>query len=160
MADDDDWGVWTFRVVLTQDAVGGGALVLDVSAGAGNQIHVTQLTATFSGTNTLDVDLIDEDAAIILKYVDLASGAAQSATIPRANVAVDTTTSSLLGTSLDGVWLAGPDVRLAATTGGAAQTNTLTLLILARVSKGPGIVVGGRSGGTPNLATPTVNEVH
>lgn len=157
---DEDWGVWSFRAVLTQDAVGGGALVLDISAGIGNVVHVTELTATFSGTNTLDADLIDEDAAIVVKFVDLASGAGQSATIPRANVAVDSTTSSLLGSSLEGVWLAGSDERLAITTGGAAQTNTLTLLLKARVMKGPGTVVATRSGGTPNLAAATVNEVY
>lgn len=157
---EDEWGVWSFRVVLTQDAVGGGALILDISAGAGNVIHITDLTSTFSGTNTQDIDLIDEDANIVVKYVDLASGAAQSATIPRANVAVDSTTSSLLASSLEGVWLAGTDERLAISTGGAAQTNTLTLSLKANVMAGPGTVVATRSSGTPNLATATVNEVY
>jgi hypothetical protein len=158
---DSKWvGFWSFRAVLTQDNAAGGALILDISAGTGNVVHITELTATFSGTNTMDVDLIDEDANIVVKYVDLASGAAQSATIPRANVAVDSTSSSLLASSLEGVTLAGPDERLAITTGGAAQTNTLTLAFRAEVSRGIGAVTGARSAGTPNLATATVNEVY
>jgi hypothetical protein len=157
---EDDWGLWSFRAVVTQDNVAGGALVLDIAAGVGNVVHITDLTSTFSGTNTQDIDLIDEDANIVVKYVDLASGAGQSATIPRANVAVDSTTSSLLASSLEGVWLAGSDVRLSISTGGAAQTNTLTLAFTARVMNAPGTVVATRSGGTPNLATPTVNEVY
>ena len=123
-------------------------------------VHVTELTATFSGTNTMDVDLIDEDANIVVKYVDLASGAAQSATIPRANVAVDSTTSSLLASSLEGVTLAGPDERLSVSTGGAAQTNTLTLTFKAFVLKGPGTIAVDRSAGTPTAGVETVNEVY
>ena len=157
---DEDWGLWSYRAVLTQDAAGGGALSLRITAGAGNVIHVQQLTATFSGTNTMDIDLFDEDNNIVVKYVDLASGAAQSATIPRANVAVDSTTSSLLASSLEGVRLAGTDTKLSILTGGAAQTNTLTLAFVAKVLSGPGVVASTGSGGTPNLATPTVNEVY
>jgi hypothetical protein len=160
LTNEDDWGVWSFRAVVTQDNVAGGVLILDIAAQVGNVIHITDLTATFSGTNTQFIELLDEDVNIVVQYAALASGAAQSVTLPRANVAVDSTTSSLLASSLEGVWLAGADMRLSIRTGGAAQTNTLTLAFVARVKIAPGTVVATRSGGTPNLATPTVNEVY
>jgi len=158
--DPDEWGVWSWRGVLTQDDVGGGALRLSVSAGAGNELRILQFHALFSGTNTLDVQTRDEDGNLILNLVDIASVATPEATLPRAATGIDSTTSSDDAASLSPVRLAGADLNLSAVTGGAAQTNTLTVLILALCRKGPGTVVSTGSAGTPSAIAVSVNEVY
>jgi len=68
------------------------------------------------------------------------AAAAPVATIPRLNDDIITTTSSLLVASMDGVWLAGPDVRLRlrVTPGNLAAADTVDLQVVARVLRGRG----------------------
>ena len=135
MEDDSAWPFWSYRTRWTSGVGGTTGITHDLSAGEGNIVHVTQarVAVVIAATGTLDIDLIDEDAAIIVKLVDLAAAAAPSATIPRLNDDIITTTSSLLVASMDGVWLAGPDVRLRVTPGNLAAAGTVDLQIWARV---------------------------
>jgi hypothetical protein len=136
----ENWGVWVYRTRWTSGVGGTTGITHDLAAGPGNMIHITQAraSAVIAATGTLDIDVIDEDAVIIVKLVDLAAAAAPSATIPRANVAVDSTTSSLLGSSLEGVWLAGTDIRFRITPGNLAAADTVDLQVVARVQRAPG----------------------
>ena len=138
----DEWGLWSYRTRWTSGVGGTTGITHDLSAGEGNVVHVTQAraSAVIAATGTLDIDLIDEDAAIIVKLVDLAAAAAPNATIPRLNDGIITTTSSLLVASMDGVWLAGPDVRLRlrVTPGNLAAADTVDLQVVARVLRGRG----------------------
>ena len=138
--DTSKWGLWSYRTRWTSGVGGTTSITHDLSAGAGNRIHVLELRATgaIAATGTLDVDLIDEDDNIVVKLVDLAAAAAPVATIPRLNDDVDATTSSLLASSKNGVWLAGADLRLRITPGNLAGADTVDLQSLARVERGPG----------------------
>jgi len=95
-------------------------------------------SAVIAATGTLDIDLVDEDAAIIVKFDDLAAAAAPVATIPRLNDDITTSTNSNLAASVGGVWLAGPDVRLRITPGNLAAADTVDLQVWARVKVLPG----------------------
>ena len=140
MEDDSTWPFWSYRTRWTSGVGGTTGITHDLSAGLGNVIHVThaRASAVIAGTGTLDIDLIDEDANIIVKFVDLAAAAAPSATIPRLNDDIVTTTSSLLAASMEGVWLAGADVRLRVTPGNLAAVDTVDLQVWARVKVLPG----------------------
>jgi hypothetical protein len=133
------WGWWSYRTRWASGVGGTTAITHDLSAGAGNVLHVKafQSLAVIAATGTLDVDLIDEDGNIIVKYVDLAAAAAPNASIPRLNDDLNTTTSSLLASSWKGVRLAG-DVRLRITPGNLASLDTVSLLLWALCKNAPG----------------------
>ena len=156
----EDWGLWSYRERRTSDVGGTTGITWDLAAGDGNIVHVTQVraTAAIAATGTLDIDLIDEDANIIVKFVDLAAGASLNATMPRLNDDIVTTTSSLIAVSMDGVWLAGTDLRLRVTPGNLAAADTVDYQILARVKNGPGTLTFASTGTA--TASITVNEVY
>lgn len=133
-------GFWAFRTRWTSGVGGTTGITHDLSAGDGNVMFVKSLraSAVIAATGTLDVDLIDEDNNIVVKYADLAAAAAPSATIPRLNDDVDSTTSSLLASSWKGVRLAGSDLRLRITPGNLAAADTVDLQVWAFVKSGPG----------------------
>ena len=136
-----EWGVWTFRTQFTSGVGGTTGITHDLSAGAGNVLIVDELLAVgaIAATGTLDIDLIDEDGAIVVKFADLAASAAPTATIPRLNDDIlSTSDSNIASSARDSVVLAGPDVRLRITPGNLAANDTVTLTLKARVSKGPG----------------------
>ena len=112
MEDDSTWLFWSYRTRWTSGVGGTTGITHDLSAGEGNIVHVTQarVAVVIAATGTLDIDLIDEDANIIVKLVDLAAAAAPNATIPRLNDDILSTTNSPIASSRDGVWLAGPNV--------------------------------------------------
>ena len=142
----DGW--WAYRTRWTSGVGGTTGITHDLSAGVGNRIDVKafRAAAVIAATGTLDLDLVDEDGNIVLKYVDLAAAAAPVATIPRLNDDVNTTTSSLLGASWKGVVLVGPDLRLRVTPGNLAVADTVDLLVWARCRKGPGTWTTGSTG--------------
>lgn len=156
----EEWGVWSYRSRWTSGVGGTANVTHDLSAGAGNVIHVTMArgSAVIAATGTFDIDLIDEDGNSIVKLVDLAAAAAPSATIPRLNDDIVSSTNSPIASSADGVWLAGPDLRLQFAPGNLASADTLDIQILASVLHGPGTITTGATG----LYTEanTVNEVY
>jgi len=156
----EEWGIWSYRTRWTSGVGGTTGITHDLSAGVGNVIHVLQAraSAVIAATGTLDIDLIDEDAAIIVKLVDLAAAAAPNATIPRLNDDILSTTSSQIAASSGGVWLAGPAVRLRITPGNLASADTVDLLVIARVLKGRGTWTTGSTG--LYTEAETVDEVY
>jgi len=80
----EEWGIWSYRTRWTSGVGGTTGITHDLSAGAGNVIHVLQVraSAVIAATGTLDIDIIDEDAAIIVKLNDLAAAAGQAAGPP------------------------------------------------------------------------------
>jgi len=157
---DEEWGFWSYRTRWTSGVGGTTAITHDLSAGVGNVIHVIVVRATgaIAATGTLDIDLIDEDANIIVKLVDLAAAATPNASIPRLNDDIISTTNSLLVSSVVGVWLAGPDVRLRVTPGNLAAADTMDLQIIARVLRGRGTWTTTATG--LYTEAETVNEVY
>lgn len=147
-------GFWAHRTRYTS---AGTETTVDLTAGVGNVIDILafRAQATIALTGTLDLDLLDEDNAIVLKFADLAAAASPIATIPRLNDDVNSTTSSLAGSSWKGVRLAGADLKLRATTGALALNDTLDILVWARVLAGPGAFTH-----TFVTVDETVNEVY
>jgi hypothetical protein len=135
------WGWWSYRTRWTSGVGGTTGITHDLTAGAGNVIFIKafRATAAIAATGALDVDIIDEDGNITVKYVDLAAAAAPIATIPRLNDDLNTTTTSLLASSWKGVPLAGADVRLRVTPGNLAATDTVDLQVWALCKNAPGI---------------------
>ena len=154
------WGTWNRRTQFTSGLGGTTGITHTLRAGAGNVLIVTELQAlaAIAATGTLDVDYVDEDGAIILKLADLAASAAPTATIPRLNDDITSTSDSDLASSLGGVLLAGPDLGLRVTPGNLAQNDTVTLVVKALVSKGPGTWTTGATGLYPEVVN--VNEVY
>ena len=140
MEDDSTWLFWSYRTRWTSGVGGTTGITHDLSAGEGNIVHVIQarVAVAIAATGTLDIDLIDEDANIIVKLVDLAAAAAPNATIPRLNDDILSTTNSPIASSRDGVWLAGPNVRFRVTPGNLAAADTVDLQVWARVKVMPG----------------------
>jgi len=154
------WGVWTFRQQFTSGVGGTTGITHDLSAGAGNVLIVDELLAVgaIAATGTLDIDLIDEDGAIVAKFADLAAATGPTATVPRLNDDILSTSDSNLASSEGGVLLAGPDLRLRITPGNLAQNDTVTLSLKARVWKGPGTWVMAATGSYLE-AVETVDEI-
>lgn len=148
-------GFWSHSAAVT---LGGapGSDSWNVSAGAGNILKVLAFTANWTTAlaQTLDILLIDEDGIGIQRFASIASATGlKTATIPRLNDDVDTTTSSVHGSSRH-VVLAGPDVRLVVSGSGGALNDVFNVRLWAKVSKGPGIITDGFA------TTATVNEVY
>lgn len=157
-----DWGIWSYTATVTQTAVGGGTLFIDVTAGAGNVMEVLygRAEGTFAAADTLFLESVDEDNNIIVVYAANAAAGTVHLTVPRALTNIDSTTSTSYASSLSGLSFAGPDLKFTAETTALAQNDTVQLLLEAKVKHGPGSVSVARSGGTPGGPVETVNEVY
>jgi len=154
---------WSWTGTATQAAVGGGQPVIDITAGTGNVVHIiaARSVGAFAGADTLAFQTVDEDNNIVLTLTQIAGSAAPNATLPRAATDMDSTTSLDRGPSLDGVQIAGPDMKFTArATTDLAQNDTVQLLLWAWVKHGPGTISVTRSTGTVAAPTVTVNEVY
>jgi hypothetical protein len=153
-------GYWAFRTRWTSGVGGTTGISHLLSAGAGNVVDILAFRASgvIAATGALDVDLVDEDSNIVVKYADGAAAAAPSATIPRRNDDLNTTTTSLAASSWRGVRLAGPDLRLRIIPGDLAAADTLDLVLWAEVSRGIGTWSQLATGAY--TAAVSVNEVY
>ena len=156
----EEWGLWVYRERRTSDVGGTTGITWDLSAGTGNVIHVLEVraSAVIAATGTLDITLIDEDAAVIVRFADLAAAASPQATIPRLNDDIISSTSADEVSSVGGVWLAGADVRLRVEPGNLAAADTVDFQIVARVMNGPGTLAFAAGAGTA-ASSITQNEV-
>ena len=154
------WGLWSYRTRWTSGVGGTTSITHDLSAGIGNVIHVIQAraSAVIAATGTMDIDIVDEDAAIVVKLADLAAAAAPNATIPRLNDDITTVSNSNLTASSGGVWLAGSDLRLRITPGNLAAADTVDLQVVARVLRGRGTWTATATG--LYTEAESVNEVY
>src|SRR3990167_3546850 len=97
-----EWGFWSWTGTATQAAAGGGLVVLDLTAGVGNIVHVLYARAigTFAGVDTLSIRSNDEDNNFRVLFAQLGAAGTINLTIPRALTDVDSTTNNSFASSL------------------------------------------------------------
>ena len=157
-----EWGVWSWTGIATQANVAGGAITIDVTAGAGNEIWILYAGAvgTFAAADALVFQLFDEDNSTVNTYAWPADAAGLTISFPRANTNIDSTTSDDDATAISGCRLVGSDLKFVCTTSALAQNDTVAFRFVALVRRGPGVISEARSGGTVTVIAPTVNEVY
>lgn len=152
------WGFWTYRNVLTQTNVGGGAIKADVDVVQGSEFILHHLRANNSGTNTLDVLLYDEDDNLICKYADIASGASTQVYLPQSGTNGAATTN----TPADSTWVhvRGDNYLAIEQSAAGAQDDTMTFAIGAYISGVIPTVAVDRSTNSGDVTqSVTVNKV-
>ena len=153
---------WSWTGTATQSNAAGGIVRIDITAGVGNVVHVlyARTVGAFGAADNLDLLLVDEDNTTVIALGGIGAATAPIMTLPRAFTNVDSTTNTAFASSLGGIKLVGPDLKLTAETSAVAQNDTVQVLLLAKVKRGPGTVSVTRSTGTVAAISPTVNEVY
>ena len=120
-------------VTLQQANVAGGAIEVEITAGAGSSFELLSHRATNSGTNTIESILLTGTAGATMVYTgSVASGAG---TIQNMNVSLGSTTftnNSLTGIG-NGFVVAGTQVYRIRQTGAGAQNDTFRVIVRIRV---------------------------
>ena len=157
-----EWGVWSWTGTATQANVAGGTIIIDVTAGAGNEIWILYAGAvgTFAAVDWLVLQLFDEDNVVVHTYAELAAAGAVTVSFPRANTNIDSTTSTQEATAIAGCRLVGSDLKFSVVTSTLTQNDTVAFRFEALVRRGPGVISEARSGGMVTVIAPTVNEVY
>jgi len=114
------------RRVATQANAAGGAVIVDISVAAGQVARVVSVYAINSGTNSLYIDVIDEDNATDFRCAGISSAAGVWGNAPQAG---STGASSAQPGNSSGMLL-GPGQKLSIFQLGAGiQNDTLTVAI-------------------------------
>ncbi len=156
-----EWGLWSYRVVVTQANGAGGAIVVDLSPVAGMTMIVASFSALNSGNNGLILTSRDEDVNEGQRFIEIASAGQTSATIPRG---IEGSASQLNTDSIPmetRIYRAS-DRFSVQQTGAGAQNDTLTLMMRALLSSAERPLVSkGRSTNPSDvtIATPTVDVI-
>lgn len=161
---EDYWrgALYVYRASVAQANGAGGAIVLDVDAGDGNEFLVMAALASNSGTNDIQMLRVDEDNNTGVFFASVSSAATTQCAIPQ----------SLAGTASDGtiidstdpwtrVFAGAGDKFTVRQNGAGAQNDTLILQMWLRLATGIPTVEKGRStnAGDVTIATPTVAKV-
>ena len=155
---------WSWTGTATQTNAGGGIVVIDVTAGAGNVVRILYARAvgTFTAADQEAFELADEDNVRIVAFGITAAGSGtQNLTFPRASTDMDSTTDTTVTTGIGTpVKIAGPNVKFDVNTSALAVNDTVQLLLWAWVKNQAGTISVARSTGTVATISPTVNEVY
>lgn len=123
----------TMNVTLTQANAAGGAIVVEISPGAGNEFILLDIRAANSGTNGL---VVRKETAVagtsIVPILSVASGAGTSANGAVGLVSTVFTSNAAVGIGWPCI-VSGTQALLVAQTGAGAQNDTFQVLINIRV---------------------------
>lgn len=111
-------------------------MIVDVNAGIGQTMIILHASGVNSGTNTFDIQRVDEDDNIAASFVDIASAAASSGRVPSAFTA-NTTSGLVMGAdAMQLIFSGGTEKFTLRQEGAGAVNNTLIINIRALVSIG------------------------
>ena len=111
-------------------------MIVDISAGAGQTMIVLHASGVNSGTNTLDIQRVDEDDNIAASFVDVASAAASSGRVPSAFTANTTSGLAMGADAMQLIFSGGTEKFTIRQEGASVQNNTLIINVRALLSIG------------------------
>ena len=115
-------------VTYTQANVGGGAVVVEITPGAGSSFDILDGRAVNSGTNTVRfAKYTAAGGTEIVRYVDVASGATTTGAMPRDAVGYSANTAAVI--SVLPPTIPGTQTARVSQTGAGGQNDTFRILI-------------------------------
>jgi len=154
---------WSWAGTATQSNAAGGAVLIDVTAGIGNVVHILYagVVGVYGASDDISMFIVDEDNNQVVFYAQHTGTGTRNLSFPRAPTNIDSTTSSAFVSGMGGVRLVGADVKFSiGSLTALAQNDTVQLLLWAWVKNQAGTISVARSGGTVAAISPTVNEVY
>jgi len=122
--------LWRYRGVATQANAAGGAVIIDISPGAGNYLELIDAFVSNSGTNSVNVAVRDSSNNTVSIHATVASGAATATYLP--SIGANAASSGAIASSV-GLKVFGADKLSLYQAGAGAQNDTLTVNIRAFV---------------------------
>ncbi len=157
-----EWGMWQYRVVVTQANGAGGAVVVDVAPLQGLSMIIISAKGANSGANSLDMTRVDEDNVEVFRFVDVASAGQTAGIMPQTQSAAGASASLADSTPVETRLFRADDKFSIFQAGAGAQNDTLTIAIRAFLSSPERpLVIKSRStnAGDVTIGTPTVDQV-
>lgn len=126
----EGWTAWA-QATFTQTNVAGGAIVVDITPGAGNEFDVMTALGQNSGTNTVQMLHLLVNGTAQVFYVAVASAAATTGTFPH-DTQGGTTTGSIVS-SIRPVIVSGREAFTIQQTGAGVQNDTMVIQVRVRL---------------------------